>query len=249
MSSYYDCSPETNNTKVKVYGPKTSDIINNITGIFVLLTSIGVTFLIIFLSSTYINDTSDVFANAISTVSSSKSNLTNIKFNDKLWRASKTIQSGLNILEGVLTKANPTYLLFLLTFSCISSIVGLSGMYKKSPNTSIYGFSSFILIMVYTIFLFLSGKLKDITFNSLTDNFFKTIPVAILVILLGTSFGLYFGVYKNVKKSKNRRINSQRKRQRNTAHVIFIFSVVGSVLFALFVSKFMQLNERNATVS
>jgi len=203
MSSYYDCYPESNNTKVNVLSPKTSDIINNITGIFMLLTSIGVTFLIIFFASTHIYITN----------------------------------------KQTITKPNPIYFLFLLTFACISIIVGLSGMYKKSPNTSIYGFSSFILIGVYTIFLFLSGKLKDIEFNSLTDNFFKTIPVAILVILLGTSFGLYFGVYKNVKKSKNRRINSQRKRQRNTAHVIFIFSVVGSVLFALFVSKFMQLNE------
>jgi hypothetical protein len=92
MSSYYDCSPETNNTKVKVYGPETSDIINNITGIFMLLTSIGVTFLIIFLSSTYINDTSDVIASAISTIS-----LSNLKFKDEVWRASKSIQSGLNI--------------------------------------------------------------------------------------------------------------------------------------------------------
>ena len=236
MSSYYDCSPETNNTKVKVYGPKTSDIINNITGIFMLLTSIGVTFLIIFLSSTYINDTKSYISEALKNITpGSKLD----KGYGEAYRASISIKNSLNIL----TKANPTYLLFLLTFACISSIVGLSGMYKKSPNTSIYGFSSFILIGVYTIFLFLSGKLKDIEFNSLTDNFFKTIPVAILVILLGTSFGLYFGVYKNVKKSKNRRINSQRKRQRNTAHVIFIFSVVGSVLFALFVSKFMQLNE------
>lgn len=210
MSSYYDCSPETNNTKVKVYGKgtvyseKTTDIINNITGIFMLLTSIGATFLIIFGSKT-----------AIESVKHPTQNHTN--------------------------------LLFLLTVACMNIIIGLIGMYNKSPETSIYGFTSFILIGVYTIFLFISGKLKDIEFGLLTDKIFvmdspiNGVPLIILVVLLLLSSLLYGLVYKNVKKSKNRRINSQRKRQRNTAHAIFVFSVVGSVLFALFISKILEI--------
>jgi len=201
MSSYYDCSPESNNTKVKVYGENTSDIINNITGIFMLLTSIGVTFLIIF----------------------------GFQTNFQLDNA-----------KNILIK-----LLFLLTFACISIIVGLCGMYNKSPNTSIYGFSSFILIGVYTIFLFLSNNLKGINTENIFSTFFKFDkpvygnPLIILAILWILSILLYILVYKNVKKSKNRRINSQRKRQRNTAHAIFAFSVVGSFLFALLYTSFL----------
>jgi heme/copper-type cytochrome/quinol oxidase subunit 2 len=105
---------------------------------------------------------------------------------------------------------------------------------------SIFGFTSFILIVVYTIFLLISGKLKDITFNSLTDNFISSVPLTILGILWLVSGLLYGLLYKNVKKSKNRRINSQRKRQRNIAHAIFIFSVVGSVLFALLCCRYYK---------
>ena len=48
-SSYYDCSPETIGTKVKakIYSNKIRDTIHNITGIFMLLTSVGVTSFVI----------------------------------------------------------------------------------------------------------------------------------------------------------------------------------------------------------
>jgi hypothetical protein len=194
MSSYYDCSPESNNTKVKVYGPETSDIINNITGIFMLLTSIGVTSLIIFAFQ------------------------------------ANTPLTGVNKF---------TNLLFLLTIACIFIIIGFIGTYRKMPNMSIYGFSSFILIGLYTVFLFLSGNLKDLKlpeinqpfipgFNPIFESF-----VAISVLFIGLLLAYFFG-YGNIKKHKNKKINRERKRKRNTASAILAFSLVGAILFVAF---------------
>jgi hypothetical protein len=121
-------------------------------------------------------------------------------------------------------------------------------MYKNSQETIIFGFTSVILIGVYTIFLFISGKLTDIAINPLTDIIYLTnkkgfnfVALTILGVLLFISGLLYGLLYKNVKKSKNRRINSKRKRQRNTGHSIFVFSVVGSVLFTLLISKYIVI--------
>jgi drug/metabolite transporter (DMT)-like permease len=126
------------------------------------------------------------------------------------------------------------HLLSLLTFACINIIIGLGGMYKKSPNTSIYGFSSFILIGVYTIFLFLSGNLKNLSFPKISTKIKIAAVIAVALLFAGLNLAYFYG-YGNIKKDKNKKINRERKRIRNTASAILSFSLLGELLLvALF---------------
>jgi hypothetical protein len=217
MSSYYDCSPETNNTKGEVYSNKTTDIINNITGIFILLISIGVTFLIIFGFKTFIEPL--VYDSISKTTPITPINSHNI-----------------------------IYLLFLLTFACISTIIGLIGMYIKSPDTSIFGFTSFILIGVYTIFLFISKKLSNLKFPTIINPIIKGLnpmlaSIIILVFFMLGLVALYMWEYNNWKKfslMKSRRVNRERKRKRNTASVILSFSLLGATLLVALVTVYIN---------
>jgi uncharacterized BrkB/YihY/UPF0761 family membrane protein len=210
MSSYYDCSPKTNSTRVKVYGQKTNDIINNITGIFMLLTSIGVTFLIIFGFKTFIEPVGN------------NGSISPIKHHDII------------------------NLLFLLTFACACIIAGLSGMYNKIPNMSIYGFTSVIIIGVYTIFLFLSGKLNVFNFPNISFNSIKNSVLAVLGLVTGILVAYSLG-YGNIKKGSKKptrkerlRINREKKRIRNTASTIVSFSLLGAILLVTLVTFYMN---------
>jgi predicted nucleic acid-binding Zn ribbon protein len=199
-SSYYDCSPETIGTKVKakIYSNKIRDTIHNITGIFMLLTSVGVTSFVISTFTRLIKE-------------QSKHELMN--------------------------------LLFLLAFACINIIVVLLGMYFKIPNMSIYGFSSFSIIGIYLIYLFLSGNLKDLKLPTIQNSLIygiEPIPsvcIITTILILGLS-ALYSWKYNNWKKFSiygSKRVKRERKRKRNTASAILSFSSLGALLLVALV--------------
>jgi hypothetical protein len=118
-------------------------------------------------------------------------------------------------------------------------------MYLKIPNMSIYGFSSFSIIGIYLIYLFISGNLKDLTFPTIND---KIILSGVLAVVFVGLWAAYFFGYGNIKKNskaptrKERlRINRENKRKRNTASTIFSFSLLGALLlvalFAVYINK------------
>lgn len=193
MSSLYDCSPETNNTKVKVYTEKTSDVIKNITGIFILFTSIGIT---------------SLFILAINQATSM------MKLDD-----------------------NPLFnTLVLILFALVVIIVGLIGLYHKLTNISIFGFTSFILIGTYIIFLGISGKLNNINFINIMKYIKESVLGAVgIIVALVLAQVLGYGKFK---KTKNKQKNKNNKQKQRLANSILPFSLVGSILLVYLVASY-----------